>query len=103
MSTQYRNEMAASLEALGMSVNNLIQQGFEPIGGVTLIQVGDTINYIQTLFCKFPSTLNNDDEWEMAGVRKLVAAGRKLEAVKLLKDLKDISLKDAKDIVDAME
>ena len=32
MSTQYRNEMAASLEALGMSVNNLIQQGFEPIG-----------------------------------------------------------------------
>jgi ribosomal protein L7/L12 len=102
MSTQYRNEMAASLEALGMSVNNLIQQGFEPIGGVTLIQVGDTINYIQTLFCKFPSKSNNDGD-EMKEVRKLVAAGRKLEAVKLLKDLKDISLKDAKDIVDAME
>ena len=102
MSTQYRNEMAASLEALGNSVNNLIQQGFEPIGGVTLIQVGDTVNYIQTLFCKFPSKSNNDGD-EMKEVRKLVAAGRKLEAVKLLKDLKDLSLKDAKDIVDAME
>lgn len=102
MSTQYRNEMAASLEALGNSVNNLIQQGFEPIGGVTLIQVGDNVNYIQTLFCKFPSKSNNDGD-EMKEVRKLVAAGRKLEAVKLLKDLKDLSLKDAKDIVDAME
>ena len=67
-----------------------------------MIQVGDTVNYIQTLFCKFPSKSNNDGD-EMKEVRKLVAAGRKLEAVKLLKDLKDLSLKDAKDIVDAME
>jgi ribosomal protein L7/L12 len=38
----------------------------------------------------------------MLEVKKLVDAGRKLEAVKLLKDLRDLSLKDAKDIVDAM-
>jgi ribosomal protein L7/L12 len=101
MSNQYRNEMAASLEALGNQVTDLIQQGFEPIGGVTLIQVGDTVNYIQTLFCKFPSKSNNDGD-DMLEVKKLVDAGRKLEAVKLLKDLRDLSLKDAKDIVDAM-
>ena len=107
MKIQYLNINSTSMVFLERDVNNFINKGFLPIGGVTFIKVGDIYVFNQTVFCDNPDNENLDESLFFDSelnlkLRKLKKEGKVLEAVKLAKDTLGVDLNDAKDFVDSL-
>jgi|688.fasta_scaffold1379588_1 hypothetical protein len=103
MKIQYKNIVAKTMEDLCSKVNLSISDGFTPIGGLSFIKLGDTLNYIQSVYCDNPDNEKLEVFIDpLVNAKRLKGEGKSLEAVKLVMSIYNIGLVEAKDIVDAM-
>ena len=100
----YKTISNHNLDSLNIEVNNFISKGCVPLGGVSSVNDGKNILFLQTLTVNDES---NDalgektfEEEYIIEVKKLALSGSKLRAVELLKEKIGMSLIEAKEWVD---
>jgi hypothetical protein len=100
----YKTISSHNLDFLNIEVNDFISKGCLPLGGVSSVNDGKNILFLQTLTVNDES---NDalgektiEEEYIIEVKKLALSGNKLVAVKLLKEKTGMDLREAKEWVD---
>lgn len=105
MKQRYKNIYSSSMLEIESRVNISIEKGYIPIGAMAIIKIGEQFVYNQTIYCDNPENPNlEEDNYSetMVEAKRLKNGGFSLEAVKLVKELTGLGLKEAKDLVDAL-
>jgi len=100
----YKTISNHNLDSLNIEVNNFISKGCVPLGGVSSVNDGKNILFLQTLTVNDES---NDalgektfEEEYIIEVKKLALSGSKLDAVKLLKEKTGMGFIEAREWVE---
>jgi ribosomal protein L7/L12 len=91
-------------KALVAAVARFLQRGWEPVGGIAVASDGGLLRFVQAMVAasadaEVPEAV--PALWEM-DVRAEVMKGRKINAIKIVRENTGLGLKEAKDFVEAL-